>query len=83
MLKNRPLNPKQELIQAIEYSANHPELYDVLQLESADMSILEYYCMDVLITIFFCLIISVWILIVAIRKFISYLLYQKKKEKKA
>lgn len=72
MLRDRPLNAKQELIQAVEYSANHPDLYDVLQLESANMSLFEYYCGDVLL----CAIISFLILIIVIRKVVSYLLYE-------
>lgn len=51
MLKDRPISPNQELIQSVEYSAKHPQLFDVLQLESAEMGFIEYYCLDILLCI--------------------------------
>ncbi|KAI6184548.1 Glucuronosyltransferase [Aphelenchoides bicaudatus] len=47
MLESRPISASQELIQSVEYSAKHPQLFDVLQLESNDMGLIEYYCLDV------------------------------------
>lgn len=63
MLKGRPLSAKDELIQSVEYSAKNPRLFDVLQLESADMSLFEYYCIDVLL---FLLLVSVSIVAITV-----------------
>jgi hypothetical protein len=82
MLKDRPLGPKDELIQAVEYSAKHPQLYDVLQLESTEMSLFEYYCLDVLlafILLFILLIVSTWRLIYLTKKLVR--LFSKKQLK--
>jgi hypothetical protein len=48
MLRDRPITPKEELINSIEYAAKHPRLADVLSLESAGMPLWEYYCVDVI-----------------------------------
>jgi hypothetical protein len=63
MLRDRPVSAQQELIQSIEYSAKHPQLFDVLQLESADMGLVEYYCLDILFVILLGLSLAIWSLI--------------------
>lgn len=73
MLKDRPLGPKRELIDSIEYSAKHPQLYDVLQLASADMSLFEYYCLDVLGALTLALFVSLWVLMTVLKKLVLYL----------
>jgi hypothetical protein len=68
MIKDRYSSPKEELIRAIEYSAKHPQLYDALQIESADMSIFEYYCIDILLIVFLFSNFLLLIVIIAIKK---------------
>lgn len=80
MLRDRPISASQELIQSVEYSAKHPQLFDVLQLESADMGLIEYYCLDILFVVFLGLV-SVTVSLVYVVKWVVCLLFETRKIK--
>jgi len=48
ILKDRPVNVKEELVRYVEFSAKHPRISDFLQLESADMPLWKLYSLDVI-----------------------------------
>lgn len=80
MLRDRPISASQELIQSVEYSAKHPQLFDVLQLESADMGLIEYYCLDVLFVVFLGLV-SATVSLIYVVKWVVCLLFERRKIK--
>jgi hypothetical protein len=75
MLRDRPTSAQQELIQSVEYSAKHPQLFDVLQLQSADMGLIEYYCLDVIFVLFTLLIVTLSGLFYVARSVVRFVFY--------
>uniref|UniRef100_A0A7E4USZ0 UDP-glucuronosyltransferase n=1 Tax=Panagrellus redivivus TaxID=6233 RepID=A0A7E4USZ0_PANRE len=49
MLKNWPINPRETLVNWVEYAAGNPALAEHLQISSANMGLIQYFCIDVLV----------------------------------
>ncbi|KAI6193837.1 Glucuronosyltransferase [Aphelenchoides besseyi] len=54
MLRDKKENPGEVLVNTIEYAAKHPSIAEHLQLEAVDMSLIEYYCIDVIVFLLLC-----------------------------
>ncbi|KAH7702128.1 UGT-52 protein, partial [Aphelenchoides avenae] len=48
MLHHRPTTPKDTFLTHIEYAAKFPMLEEQLNLASSEMSVITYFCLDVI-----------------------------------
>ncbi|KAH7717893.1 UGT-54 protein [Aphelenchoides avenae] len=64
MLREKPYTPEQVFIDHVVFAARYPGLSDQLQLASADMSLFQYLCLDVICCIVavaaFALLLALW-----------------------
>ncbi|KAI6221524.1 Glucuronosyltransferase [Aphelenchoides besseyi] len=77
MLRDKKEKPGDVLVNSIEYAAKHPSIAEHLQLEAVDMSLIEYYCIDVIAFLLLCMFVCLFI-VFHILRFILQLFFQLK-----
>lgn len=79
LLHSKPDQPGQYLAQLVEYSAQHPQLGQMMNLKGKDQGFLEYYDIDMILVLLMGIIIIIYILIIMIKMMLS----RKNKEKQS